>query len=798
MAEDNQGIYFAQVIERLRREGELTRNSGSHSIKTVKELMNEIDSMQADQSEEQHKESIAKQQEVINTFSGISQNMQASGAFVAEDFETIQVFQDMKTEIKGLSDRFAEFSQVFIDAEENTAKRGLLDRVEAARDSKAQANNQIKLLKQIAKNTKSGAGSGLGGTLKGLGSAGKDFGSGFKEVAEGVGAGVAKTFMGIGKAIMFAGVGVAAIAGSIALVMRSFDDMAKGLEELNGLQLDPKVFETIGQAIGSLVSELGIGNAIGLRILTGTAFDDLGDGLERLNNLKFNPEGINNLGETLKALGENTGIFSSKGIQMLGEVNFSAIADGIQKLNDMASSVSPDEFEIIGDAINNLLSPLSAGDIGEAKVIQMVADAVSPEFADSIRLLGQLGTDDKFVDEMTALGKGLDALITPFGLLDTDNLLVVNSLGKGLPSLAKGVQGFTGFDGEQFKTQATLVGEGLQGLLDGTDDLFGAGGLQMIDDNITPLANAVSNFTGTVDDATAESFRKSSKIVGDGLQDLLDGTDDLFGAVGLQAIDDNILPLAQGVKKFTDIVDDQMAESFRKSSSIIGTGFQDLLDGTDDLFGTTGLQAIDDNLLPFAEGVAAINTAGANLDLENFKAIGKAIDEVKLLNAQLQDLDFEPMEELELPLRKLHEFTSDVQTLMKGIGEGGEHEFMGLGVLGIGDSLDFGDGLLNADLKVDNILTKVQQIQDAIRGVVEIADPKVMLPATPDKQVAGQTLEETNREVAQQQSASSVQVNTNVQQGGTTNVNNQTALVADNNHNTQDTNDRSWFGGMFG
>ena len=72
-----------------------------------------------------------------------------------------------------------------------------------------------------------------------------------------------------------------------------------------------------------------------------------------------------------------------------------------------------------------------------------------------------------------------------------------------------------------------------------------------------------------------------------------------------------------------------------------------------------------------------------------------------------------------------------------------------------------------------------------------------MLPATPDKQVAGQTLEEQNREVAQQQSASNVQVNTNVQQGGTTNVNNQTALVADNNHNTQDTNDRSWFGGMF-
>ena len=156
------------------------------------------------------------------------------------------------------------------------------------------------------------------------------------------------------------------------------------------------------------------------------------------------------------------------------------------------------------------------------------------------------------------------------------------------------------------------------------------------------------------------------------------------------------------------------------------------------------------------------------------------------------------MEELELPVRKLHEFTSDVQTLMKGIGEGGEHEFKGLGVLGIGDSLDFGEGLLKADLKVDGILTKVQEIQDAIRGVVQIADPQVGIPATPQKMEQGAELESTNREVKEQQASSSVNQNVNVQTVGDTNVNNQTALVANQNHNTQDTNDRSWFGGMFG
>lgn len=794
MAEGNQEIYFAQVIDRLRREGELTRNSGSHSIKTVKEMMKDIDFDQAEQSERQHNQSIAVQKEIKDTFSGISASAPETPENIGGNLELH--FVEITTELKQLNKGFEEFANVFIATDEKEKKRGLLDRVENMREGGRNAKNQLKVLEQIQKNTKGGG--GIGGALSGFGAAGKGVGEGFKNIAEGVGSLFGRTFESIGKGLMFAGVGIAAVTLSVVAVMRSFDDMAEGLQKLNELDLDPEVFNSIGNAIGSLVKELGMGNAIGLKILSGVAFDDLGEGLERLNNLKFNPEGINNLGETLKALGDNTGIFSSKGIQMLGDVNFNAIADGIQKLNDMAGEVTPEEFRLVGEAINNLLSPLSAGDLGEAKVISMVADSVTPEFAESIRLLGQLGVDDTFEKQMEHLGQGLDKLITPFGLLDADNLLVVSSLSKGLPSLAEGVSGFTGFNAEEFKANATVVGEGLQGLLDGTDDLFGAGGLQMIDDNIRPLANAVSGFTGIVDDAMADSFRKTSKIVGDGLQDLLDGTDDLFGATGLQMIDDNILPLAEGVKKFTDIVDDPMAESFRKSSKIIGDGFQDLLDGTDDLFGATGLQAIDDNLLPFAEGVSAVNLAGANLDIENFKAIGKAIDEIKVLNKQLQDLDFEPMEELELPVRKLHEFTSDVQTLMKGIGEGGEHEFKGLGVLGIGDSLDFGEGLLKADLKVDGILTKVQEIQDAIRGVVQIADPQVGIPATPQKMEQGAELESTNREVKEQQASSSVNQNVNVQTVGDTNVNNQTALVANQNHNTQDTNDRSWFGGMFG
>ena len=80
----------------------------------------------------------------------------------------------------------------------------------------------------------------------------------------------------------------------------------------------------------------------------------------------------------------------------------------------------------------------------------------------------------------------------------------------------------------------------------------------------------------------------------------------------------------------------------------------------------------------------------------------------------------------------------------------------------------------------------------------EISDPQVGVPATPDKQTQQQQLEEQNREVKEQQVSASVNQNVNVQTTGDTNVNNQTALVANQNHNTQDTNDRSWFGGYFG
>ena len=104
MAEGNQAEYFAQVIERLRREGELTRNNGTNSIKTVKQLMKEIDLNQAEQSEGQHDASIAMQKEIKQTFAGISESAPETPEGMTGNLEIH--FVEITTELRNLNKGF--------------------------------------------------------------------------------------------------------------------------------------------------------------------------------------------------------------------------------------------------------------------------------------------------------------------------------------------------------------------------------------------------------------------------------------------------------------------------------------------------------------------------------------------------------------------------------------------------------------------------------------------------------------------------------------------------------------------
>jgi hypothetical protein len=67
---------------------------------------------------------------------------------------------------------------------------------------------------------------------------------------------------------------------------------------------------------------------------------------------------------------------------------------------------------------------------------------------------------------------------------------------------------------------------------------------------------------------------------------------------------------------------------FDQLSRFIGPAFQRMLDGTDNLLGATGLQAIDDNLKPMADGIKYMSDVGGEVDLSNVGNIVDAYNEL--------------------------------------------------------------------------------------------------------------------------------------------------------------------------
>jgi hypothetical protein len=304
----------------------------------------------------------------------------------------------------------------------------------------------------------------------------------------------------------------------------------------------------------------------------------------------------------------------------------------------------------------------------------------------------------------------------------------------------------------------------------------------MIDDNISPVADALNYWDGIVDNTLAQKFVDNATIVGGGFQALLDGTDDLFGATGMQMIDDNVAPVADAIKYFTDAVNDETALSFKRNASIVGDGFQAILDGTDDLFGVKGFTSLTETITPFATAVEKLNTVGETLKLDNFKQISLAIKEMRSLAEELSDIDFGDVDDGSLAIREIADRAIDMQTLIKGIGQGGELDFNTLGVAGKFNSIDFGEGLLKAPLELDAVLTKVQKIQDAIKGVSSLQANSEQM----------QMQQKENTQMGSEGASNIVVAPTDASSVVTNNSN--TAAIIDQNLPTQDHNDRSWVG----
>ena len=374
-----------------------------------------------------------------------------------------------------------------------------------------------------------------------------------------------------GKAFGVGGIGIGAAAAGIGYLVSQILDlgpamtrMSQGLEDLDNTEVSAENFRKIGGAISDLVSGAGIGGALGIRILAGTAFNDLATGIERLNAVSFDPAAL----------------------------------------------------QAVGEGLDGMLAPLSGFDLGEAGVLQMIDDNLM-DMAAGVDALAkaEVPTEDK----MRTIGEGLNAILEPLSAGDVGEATVFQMIDDNMETLANGLLKLQQVDPSAIERLGPVVGYALQSILDGTDDLAGASGLQMIDDNLIPLADAI-NYLNTVDD---QRFLQVAGFVGPAFQRLLDGTDDLFGATGMQMIDDNLMPLADGIRYVTDTITREVAQQFTDLSYFIGPAFQRMLDGTDDLLGATGLQMIDDNLKPMADGIKYMSDVGAEV---NFKNVGNIVD----------------------------------------------------------------------------------------------------------------------------------------------------------------------------
>ena len=380
----------------------------------------------------------------------------------------------------------------------------------------------------------------------------------------------------LGTAFLKGGLGIGVAAAGIGYLISQINDfgpalskMATGLEDLENTQITGEQFRMIGEAIAELTSGAGIGGAIGLRILAGTAFNDLATGIERLNEVEFDPAAL----------------------------------------------------RAVGEGIDGMLAPLSGFDLGEAGILQMMDDNLVA-LAAGVDALAK--AEVPTVEKMRGVGEGLNAILEPLSAGDAGEAAVFQMIDDNMLTLANGLIRLNDVDAAQLATLGPVIGSALESILDGTDDLIGAEGLQMIDDNLIPLAEGIDRLN-QVDIA---KFNLVGLNIGPAFQRILDGTDDLVGATGLQMIDDNLKPLADAIAYMSAQVTPEVLDNFDFMSRFIGPAFERILDGTDDLIGATGLQMIDDNLKPMADGIKYMSDVGGEVNLENVSKIVDAYNEL--------------------------------------------------------------------------------------------------------------------------------------------------------------------------
>ena len=456
------------------------------------------------------------------------------------------------------------------------------------------------------------------GAVLGMGGGGVMAG---RAVGGAIGGGVGGTIMGVlggvGIGLGAVGVGLGLITGALYIGAKAVEKFGQGLQEvsigmaeLNKLEINKQKFYDLGDALGGLVEDIGLGGGLGLMMVASTDMEKLAVGMKALNDVDIDKQALIDAGEGLGSFLDAVGIKMLEGftVQIIDD-NLIPLAEGVNHFNKIDV---PEDFvgmmERIGLGLGVLLDE-SGGFMGlkvlKTGAVQAIDDNLDV-LASGISSFNDVELRSDFLAHMKKMGLGLKTFIDhahSFGVLGEVAFLQV--IDDNLEPLAKGIQIMSETDADAFHRKAPKIGQGLNKLIDGMDNIAGVFGANVLDDELMEeLPKAINELNKT----DAELFQRKGTELGEGFGNLIAGFESFFGTRGLQRISDDLNNLASGINDLTEVNVDGLEEKFAS----MGKGISSILQGVTGEINETG-EGFDLDIFGFGK---MMDTASSTRGLE--------------------------------------------------------------------------------------------------------------------------------------------------------------------------------------
>lgn len=435
----------------------------------------------------------------------------------------------------------------------------------------------------------------------------------------------------------------------------AFTDMAKGLTALN--QVDTGNFENqfnkIGGALSALMDNVSIMGGIGLHILDGTAFNDLASGLEALDGAKFDSDNLEKVGLGIKSLTKNaSSLWGTQGALIISSLSKSKLGDMADGLTALGQVDTKDGFEeqmgMIGRGINTLVNESTSfkGVITTSQLTSL-SDSL-PGVAEGINALQGLGTGKEVQATLEQVGAGMKAFLAGSG--NVTDVVMTKLLNPGtFIDLASGMQAMMNVSNankgsENVKNALTNLGDGMGSLLEGTSNMSGSFAMWLLSgDTLKTVASSLDDMSKlTIDKTQFENIGEALNIMLAGIsgENLpKEGEDEgVIGYLGRQVdritgvarassaaiIDGPVAELASAMKKLEEVgmID---AETLRTNAQVIIDVMQGINDDvvTDDF----------DYLGNFIDELKELE----KVDIRKISQLGDALSKYGLASRQPQE-----------------------------------------------------------------------------------------------------------------------------------------------------------------